>query len=207
MDVPGWVTQNFALWFLHLQNKGRTYCAFYEEVFCGYNDMVTIKAFCKVERNVETDSHVITMFIGIKDNTKPAAFLILLLLDTPPPTYLFRFLKQKHKLGWKSIPFLEIIPSLTGWMAFLLSLQPSFLGGEFKVWSGKDKGLETAPPHPSPELIWRTNPSSRLDLAPSYNLKWNLASSIDWTASWCTVVHMLYVDTMLELSPFPQLPS
>ena len=74
--------------------------------------MVTIKAFWKLERNVETDSHVIIMFVGIKDNSKPAVFLILLLPETP--TYLFKIFKQKHKLGRTSTLFLEIFPGLAG---------------------------------------------------------------------------------------------
>ena len=73
---------------------------------------MTIEAFWKQERNVETDSRFITTFIDINENSKPSVFLILLLLETP--TYLFRFFKQKHKLGWTRILFLEIFLGLTG---------------------------------------------------------------------------------------------
>lgn len=46
------------------------------------NITVNIKAFWKLERDVEIDCCSVTVFIDIKENSKPPVFLILLLLDT-----------------------------------------------------------------------------------------------------------------------------
>lgn len=91
MHGTGHVPRNFALPCLHLQNEDNTHSAFDRETFHAYNDMVTLQAFWKPERDTEIDYCPITIFIGVRENSKPAVFLILLLPETP--TYLFRFFK------------------------------------------------------------------------------------------------------------------